>query len=57
MYVPLIGNMESQGFDQINSLFSVSLGQKHILVSHFGHLALVWAKLVLGRFRDAVLPC
>ncbi len=24
---------------------------------HFGHLAsLVWAKLILGRFRDAVLP-
>ena len=30
---------------------------RHILVSHFGHLAsLVWAKLILGRFRDAVLP-
>ena len=29
---------------------------RHILVSHFGHLAsLVWAKLILGRFRDAVL--
>ena len=28
---------------------------QHILVSHFGHLAsLVWAKLILGRFRDAV---
>ena len=27
---------------------------RHILVSHFGHLAsLVWAKLILGRFRDA----
>ena len=30
---------------------------RHILLSHFGHLAsLVWAKLILGRFRDAVLP-
>ena len=30
---------------------------RHILVSHFGHLAsLVWAKLILGRLRDAVLP-
>ena len=30
---------------------------RHILVPHFGHLAsLVWAKLILGRFRDAVLP-
>ena len=30
---------------------------RHILVSHFGHLAsLVWAKLILGRFRDAVCP-
>ena len=30
---------------------------RHILVSHFGQLAsLVWAKLILGRFRDAVLP-
>ena len=30
---------------------------RHILISHFGHLAsLVWAKLILGRFRDAVLP-
>ena len=30
---------------------------RHILVSHFGHLAsLVWAELILGRFRDAVLP-
>ena len=31
---------------------------RHILVSHFGHLAsLVWAKLILGRFRgDTVLP-
>jgi hypothetical protein len=30
---------------------------RHILVSHFGHLAsLVGAKLILGRFRDAVLP-
>ena len=29
----------------------------HILVSHFGHLAsLVWAKLILGRFPNAVLP-
>ena len=27
------------------------------LVSHFGHLAsLVWAKLILGRFRDAMIP-
>ena len=26
-------------------------------MSHFGHLAtLVWAKLILGRFRDAALP-
>ena len=26
-------------------------------MSHFGHLAsLVWAKLILGRFRDAMLP-
>jgi len=31
--------------------------KRHILVSHFGLLAsLVWAKLILGRFRDAVLP-
>ena len=34
---------------------------RHFLVSHFGHFAsLVWAmiqaKLILGRFRDAVLP-
>jgi hypothetical protein len=30
---------------------------RHILVSNFGHLAsLLWAKLILGRFRDAVLP-
>ena len=30
---------------------------RHILVSRFGHLAaLVWARLILGRFRDAVLP-
>ena len=30
---------------------------RHILVSHFGHLAsLVWAKLTLGRFLDAVFP-
>ena len=31
---------------------------RHILVSHFGHLTslVVWAKLILGRFRDAVLP-
>ena len=30
---------------------------RHFLVSNFGHLAsLVWAKLILGRFRDAVLP-
>ena len=30
---------------------------RHILLSHFGHLAsLVWEKLILGRFRDAVLP-
>ena len=30
---------------------------RHIVVSHFGHLAsLVWAKLILGRFRDAILP-
>ena len=29
---------------------------RHILISHFGHFAsLVWAKLILGRFRDAVL--
>ena len=28
-----------------------------ILVRNFSHLAsLVWAKLILGRFRDAVLP-
>ena len=26
---------------------------RHILVSHFGHVA---ARLILGRFRDAVLP-
>jgi hypothetical protein len=31
--------------------------KRHSLVSHFGHLAsLVWAKLILGRFRDDVLP-
>ena len=30
---------------------------RHILVSHFGDSAsLVWAKLILGRFRDAILP-
>jgi hypothetical protein len=30
---------------------------RHILISHFGHLAsLVWAKMVLGRFLHAVLP-
>ena len=30
---------------------------RHILVPLFGHLAsLAWAKLILGRFRDAVLP-
>ena len=30
---------------------------RHMLVPHFGHLvSLVWAKLILGRFRDAVLP-
>ena len=30
---------------------------RHILISHFGQLAsLVWAKLILVRFRDAVLP-
>jgi hypothetical protein len=30
---------------------------RHILVSRFGHLAsLMWARLILGRFRDAVLP-
>ena len=30
---------------------------RHILVTRFGHLAaLVWARLILGRFRDAVLP-
>ncbi len=30
---------------------------RHILISHFGRLAsLVWAKLILGRFRDAMLP-
>ena len=29
---------------------------RHILVSHFDHLAsLVWSKLIFGRFRDAVL--
>ena len=29
---------------------------RHILISHFGHLAsLVWAKLILGRFHDALL--
>ena len=27
---------------------------RHILVSHFGHVAaLAWARLILGRFRDA----
>ena len=27
---------------------------RHILVSHFNHLAtLAWARLILGRFRDA----
>jgi hypothetical protein len=31
--------------------------KRRILMSHFCHLAsLVWAKLILGRFRDAVLP-
>ena len=31
---------------------------RHILVSYVGHLAsLVWAKLILGRFRDAVTCC
>ena len=30
---------------------------RHILVSHFGHVAsLAWARMILGRFRDAVLP-
>ncbi len=30
---------------------------RHILVSRFGHLAsLMWARLIIGRFRDAVLP-
>ena len=30
---------------------------RHILISHFSHLAsLVWAKLILGRFRDAGCP-
>ena len=29
----------------------------NIFVPHYCHLAsLVWAKLILGRFRDAVLP-
>ena len=28
-----------------------------VLLSRFGHLAsLVWAKLISGRFRDAMLP-
>ena len=28
---------------------------RHILASHFGHLAsLVWAELIQGHFRDAV---
>ncbi len=30
---------------------------RNMLISHFGHLAsLVWTKLILDRFRDAVLP-
>ena len=30
---------------------------RHILVTHVGPLASsVWAKLILGRFRDAVFP-
>ena len=30
---------------------------RRILISHVGHLAyFVWATLILGRFRDAVLP-
>ena len=30
---------------------------RHILVSLLGHLAsLMWARLTLGRFRDALLP-
>ncbi len=30
---------------------------RHILVSRFGHLAsLMWARLILGRFCDAVWP-
>ena len=29
----------------------------HIMASHFGHAAaLTWARLILGRFRDAILP-
>jgi len=29
---------------------------RHTLVSHYGHAAaLAWARLILGRFRDAVL--
>ncbi len=29
---------------------------RHIMVSRFGHMAsLMWARLILGRFRDAVL--
>ena len=40
----------------ISPKHTLSMNQ-HILVSHFGDLAsLVWAKLILGRFRDAVLP-
>ena len=32
---------------------------RHILIYHYGHLASLYiflAKLILGRFRDAVLP-
>ena len=30
---------------------------RHILITRFGHLAaLMWARLILSRFRDAVLP-
>ena len=30
---------------------------RHILISRFGHLAaLAWARLILSRFRDSVLP-
>jgi hypothetical protein len=38
--------------------WNISLAMnRHILAPHLGHLAsLTWAKLILGRFRDAVLP-